>query len=91
MRNCLPTSPPHKEEAAVVNLDVSTGPGTHWVCYRKKGSVVHYFDSFGDLPPPLELIHYWGPRVSIDYNYKRKQSFDSFNCGHLCIEFLAKH
>lgn len=91
MRDDLPSTPPRKEESAIVNLDSKVGTGSHWVCYRKKGSHVLYFDSFGDLPPPLELLRYWGPKATVHYNYKRKQSFNSFNCGHLCIEFLSKH
>ncbi len=91
MRDNLPRSTPHKEESAIVNLDSRTGPGTHWVCYNKKGMWVKYFDSFGDLQPPLELIRYWGPRVIVDYNSKRKQNFNSFNCGHLCLKFLKQN
>ncbi len=34
MRNTLPKTPSDNESAAV-NLDVTTGPGTDWVCYYK--------------------------------------------------------
>ena len=58
MKNKLPIQGPHETESAIVNLDNSNGPGTHWVAYGKTKRNVVYFDSFGDLPPPIELIHY---------------------------------
>ncbi|CAB0035058.1 unnamed protein product [Trichogramma brassicae] len=38
-------------------LDSEKNVGTHWVAYRKSGFKVIYFDSFGDLPPPRELMN----------------------------------
>ena len=89
MRNALPYDGPKLNEAAVINLDDKSGPGTHWVAYRKKGKDVTYFDSFGNLKPPKELIKYLGVD-KIKYNYKNYQKYDSFNCGHLCLQFLAQ-
>ena len=88
MRDGLPKRGPRKLESAIVNLDDSQGPGTHWVAYRKKGNHVTYFDSFGNLQPPLELIDYLGAGVTIHYNYKAHQDFNSYHCGHLCLRFL---
>lgn len=88
MRNSLPKKP-HVNETAIVNLDSADGEGTHWVCYRKKKDHVLYFDSFGNLRPPTELIKYFGPEANIGYNYKRQQQFDSVICGHLCLQFLC--
>lgn len=76
-------------ETGVVNLDNSEGPGTHWVCYKKLGKTVFYYDSFGNLPPPKELVHYFNPADHIYYNYTRQQPSDTSICGHLCLEFLA--
>lgn len=88
MRDDLPKLA-KQNESAIVNLDTKRGPGTHWVAYRKKGNSVEYFDSFGNLRPPLELEIYFGPRVNIEYNYKKKQIPDSVVCGHLCLKFLC--
>lgn len=55
MRNNLPKKP-WKNETAVINLDEESGPGTHWVAYSKKNNIVFYFDSFGNLRPPNEII-----------------------------------
>lgn len=89
MRDDLPRGGPRKTETGIVNLDSSRGSGTHWVAYRKIGNSVTYFDSFGNLRPPVELEKYFGPKVKIDYNYKRKQNFNSVVCGHLCLKFLC--
>lgn len=89
MRNNLPIDGPHYRESAIVNLDDKHGPGTHWVAYKKYGKNVTYFDSFGDLQPPIELILYWNVD-NVKYNYERFQKFNTFNCGHLCLEFLYK-
>ena len=86
MRDRMP-SRPHINECGVVNLDSANSIGSHWVAYKKRGNVVHYFDSFGDLAPPIELVQYFH-NCEIRYNYKTYQSFDTVNCGHLCLEFL---
>ena len=86
VRNALPLKPRHNE-SAVVNLDSSAGRGTHWVCYEKRGNIVHYFDSFGNLRPPLELEEYF-KGCKVFYNYDRRQSYDTVVCGHLCLQFL---
>ena len=88
MRNDLPKNGPKVKESAIINLDDKTGPGTHWVAYKKNGNDVHYFDSFGNLKPPKDVINYLGVD-EIKYNYKTFQSFNTFNCGHLCLEFLS--
>lgn len=87
MRDSLPSNPRIKE-SAVVNLDDTSGQGTHWVCYKKTGSTVYYYDSFGNLGPPRELCTYLAG-CTVYYNYERQQSFNSVVCGHLCLKFLC--
>lgn len=87
MRNALPKNC-HISECAIVNLDSSDGPGTHWVAYGKRRSEIYYFDSFGDLQPPKELIAYFGSGVKIYYNYLNYQKYNTVVCGQLCITFL---
>lgn len=88
MRNDLPTKGPKMNESCIVNLDSEEGPGTHWVAYKKRGSRVIYFDSYGNLKPPRELQNYLR-NCEIKYNndvYQRS----GYNCGHLCLKFLNK-
>lgn len=80
---------PQTNECAIVNLDTSRGPGTHWVAYSKRGRRVLYYDSFGDLPPPREIARYLAGS-SIEINFEPEQTFDSVVCGHLCLKFLIK-
>lgn len=87
MRDNLPKKC-HNKECGIVNLDTSKGPGTHWVAYSKYGNEIYYFDSFGDLPPPKELITYFGSAAYRHYNYLSYQKYDTVVCGQLCITFL---
>lgn len=91
MRDSLPRKI-YTKERGIVNLDSNRGPGTHWVAYKKNGSQVIYFDSYGNLSPPLELLSYFnsnGP-THISYNYDVYQKFNTVNCGHLCLRFLLE-
>lgn len=88
MRNALPKSGPRIHESAVINLDDFRGSGTHWVAYIKNENDVIYFDPFGNLRPPLELIDYLDVG-SIKYNYEQYQNFNTYICGHLCLKFLT--
>lgn len=74
-------------ECGIVNLDNSTNKGTHWVAYVKLNNYCEYFDSYGNLKPPLELLKYL-KRCNLFYNYNRFQNFNAINCGHLCLEYL---
>lgn len=86
-RDRLPLRPKHTE-SAIVNLDSINNIGTHWVAYKKIGKIVNYYDSFGNLPPPLELQTYFNG-CDIEYNYNQHQKFNTNNCGRLCLEFLS--
>lgn len=76
-------------ECGIVNLDNSSGPGTHWVAYYKNKLNSQYFDSFGNLKPPVELQRYLANNII--YNYNVCQKYDTFVCGHLCLIFLYNH
>lgn len=90
----LPATLHRKRETGVVNLDSSKGRGTHWVAYAIKNNLIYYFDSFGNLKPPKQLIRYFqrgGTRDKrILYNYDTFQKYDTVICGQLCLEFLYK-
>jgi hypothetical protein len=56
MKDQLPHQP-NKTETGIINLDNSTGPGTHWVAYAIDPRGIVYFDSYG-LAPPKEFMRY---------------------------------
>lgn len=92
MRNKLPRNI-KKVECGIINLDDSKGEGTHWTAYVKKGKNILYFDSYGNLRPPLELIDYFcsdGKNI-VKYNYDKYQNYNATNCGQLCLQFLYKN
>lgn len=88
MRDELASMTPRWNEKGIVNLDTSVGSGTHWVAYSKKGTSVSYFDSFGLRPPPEVTLYFKGSLVF--FSNEIQQSYDTTNCGHLCLNFLIK-
>lgn len=80
-----------ERECMVINHDSSNNEGTHWTCYVKENNLVFYFDSFGKLAPPLELIKYLGSECKVHYNSNRYQQFNTFICGNLCLNFLYSY
>lgn len=86
MRNNLPKRSRSKE-CGIINLDDENGRGTHWVAYIKVKNDVIYFDSYGNLRPPKDVLLYF-KNCKIKYNYNNLQTVNSFNCGHLCLSFL---
>lgn len=89
MRTSLPNKP-WNHECGVVNMDDESGPGTHWVAYKKVGKIVIYFDSFGNLSPPKELVNYFRG-CQLYFNHNRLQSYNTSNCGQLCVKFLYEN
>lgn len=90
MRNTLPVKI-KQYETGIINLDNNKGDGTHWTAYIKNNKNINYFDSFGNLRPPTEVISYFfsdGSKNNIIYNYDKYQSFNSFTCGQLSLQFI---
>ncbi|KAJ8671821.1 hypothetical protein QAD02_003080 [Eretmocerus hayati] len=81
---------PAWREKAIINLCDESSPGTHWCCYTKNGSRVRFYNSYGNLRPPSELVQYLGPQCEISYNRSQHQTYSQKNCGHLCIKFLKE-
>jgi hypothetical protein len=70
----------------VLNLDDSTGSGSHWVALFAVNQMrVYYFDSFGQAPSGV-ILHYLQDKYQkITFNNTRLQSLLSNVCGHYCI------
>ncbi|KAF4529737.1 hypothetical protein B566_EDAN017889 [Ephemera danica] len=87
MRQSLP-SRPWMRERAIINLDNKEGEGTHWTAYEINNGFMRYFDSYGNLPPPTELMRYARDVKSISYNRERYQRDRATDCGLWCLKFL---
>ena len=74
-------------ECGILNLHSSSGSGTHWVIWFKKGKDKFYFDSYG-VQPPSELIAYL--KSPIFCNRERIQQNGEMFCGHLCLFALKQ-
>jgi len=85
LRDTLPKKP-KQNECAIMNLDDTSGDGTHWVAWFKRGNNKFYFDSLG-LPPPTELNNYLG---DVFYPTAQIQPKQAVICGHLCLFVLKE-
>ena len=74
-------------ECGILNLHSSSGDGTHWVMWFKKGKEKLYFDSYW-VKPHNELITYL--KSPIFYNSERVQQNGEVFCGHLCLFTLKQ-
>ena len=74
-------------KCGILNLDSSSGDGTHLAMWLKKGKNMFYFDSYG-VQPPSELIVYL--KSPIFYNSERVQQNGEVFCGHLCLIVLTQ-
>ena len=90
MRDTLPQRSFH-QECAIVNLNTSKEPGSHWICYFKndKKNTRIYFDSFGQITP-IEIQKYLKTRKEfesrkavIQRNTDIVQRVNTHVCGHL--------
>ena len=79
-----------KDESIIINLDVSSGPGIHWMCLFSRKGVSYYFDSYG-LAPPAEVLDYCKSKERYYSNYAIQQD-DKLEilCGHYCVYMLYK-
>ena len=74
-------------ECGILNLDSSSGDGTQWVMWFKKGKYKFYIDSNGVQPPSHLIAYLTSP---IFYNSERVQLNGEIFCGHLCIFVLKQ-
>jgi hypothetical protein len=90
MRDELKKLPPN--ECGIFNLNTSKEPGSHWVCWFKRGNIRNdavriHFDNYG-LVPPQELVDYLG--TSTLRNTEQLQNFNQTNCGEFCLYVLKR-
>ena len=76
------------DESLILNIDDSTGDGTHWTCLFSKNGKCLYFDSYG-FEPPIAIQKYCGVKDRL-YNSFKIQAPNEIICGHYCIYVLYK-
>ena len=86
LRDNLPVEP-KRMECGVLNLDHTSGNGTHWVALYSDNGKNYYFDSY-DIQPPKELKRYL--RSPIFYNTEQIQPKQEVFCGHMCLCVLKQ-
>ena len=86
MRDALPKKA-KLNECGLLNLDSSSGDGTHCVMRFKKGKNKFYFESYG-VQRPSELIAYL--KSPIFYNSECVQQNCEVFRGHLCFFALKQ-
>ncbi|GFU15683.1 ULP_PROTEASE domain-containing protein [Trichonephila clavipes] len=82
----------------IINLDIITGDGTHWVCYYNdpKYEFIEYFDPFGeymsdDYELPEEIEKYLktsNKHIRYSSNFLQKPS--SVKCGYYCMKYIIE-
>ena len=85
-----------RAECGIVNLNTSSEPGSHWICFHRSGHERYFFDSFAE-PPPIELLRYLKSDVeftqdlpAIKRNSLTVQNDQSSECGALCLHVLKQ-
>ena len=78
----------NKKPYAILNLDKSDGPGSHWIAVAKSNKDTIVYDSFGrksiKIIPSLKS----GTGQIIDTDYDKEQTPDELNCGSRSLSFL---
>ena len=82
---------PKNTKNIIMNLDVSSNAGTHWIAIYNTPKYKLYFSSFGD-PPSDRVIAFMNkttsPKTIREYNDWRVQDFGSEYCGQMSVYLL---
>ena len=71
----------------IINLDDSTGGGTHWVLAMGLKRTI-YFDAFG-APPPVNALRFMKTlKKPMYYSTLQLQDIKSSLCGYYCIYII---
>ena len=79
-----------------MNLNTTSEPGSHWICFYRNGNDRYFFDSFAEAPP-VELLKYLKSDLEftrdlpvIKRNALTVQHDQSSECGSLCLYVLKQ-
>lgn len=74
---------------AILNLDKTGEPGSHWVAIAKSGAATVLYDSFArDDKKIIPNLHFSGNGRIIDGNKEADQKPHEMNCGARCLAWL---
>lgn len=78
--------------AMIVNTDVDSGPGEHWLAFYIENEVLEFFDSFGRPPEDFNqhIESYVKKFRSVNYFSHCFQDDSSYNCGQFCIFYIIR-
>ena len=77
----------------IVNLDLNSGPGTHWVAIVDFTKTILYIDPYGLSPEPTYIRPFMKRSKHLKngkalYSRIQFQKLKSINCALFCIEFI---
>ena len=73
-------------EYAILNVDTSSQPGSHWIAIAKKNDKYYAYDSFGRPFDILMKIKGYG-KIKTDTK-DAEQKISEKNCGQRCLAWL---
>ena len=87
------TVPIQKSGMFIVNTDLSTGPGVHWVSVFSTAKNVYVFDSFGRkasklLKPLVKNAKIYDKKIINSDTSDKEQRVDQFTCGPISLAWL---
>ena len=76
----------------IINTDIRSGAGIHWVAMNLTKKTAYFYDSFAR--DPKKILHHLTKRLKgfkiISSDRKDKEQKDlEIICGHLCCSFLS--
>ena len=81
----------HRLETGIINLDDSTGGGSHWICYRNVDKqYCEYFDPFGLIMPNDFKKYLKTSGKKVVYSSDEIQERDSVLCDYWCLYYFLE-
>jgi hypothetical protein len=75
---------------AILNLDTSKEPGSHWVSIAKDGKETYLYDSFGRSHTKIiKGLQYSGNGRIVNTDLDAEQDVLETNCGARCLAWLV--
>ena len=86
----LPKKTIKKPASLIINTDVSSKKGDHWVALLLTKNQAYYFDSFGLQIIDHQILSFLSQQKfrKVTYSNKCIQSITSDKCGLFCILFI---